>query len=115
MDVLIIIKWLTNYSGHEYLAPSIISTMINIPLASGYIKGKPFIGSAGLNQAISMLFFIICILCVPWMLFVKPFILKKRLRYENYEKGMAREIELEDLRNNNYEEEDGVGIQEIEL
>lgn len=32
MDLLIIIKWLTDYSGHENRAPSIITTMINIPL-----------------------------------------------------------------------------------
>lgn len=39
MDVLIIIKWLTNYSGHEHDAPSIITTMINIPLNGGKIDG----------------------------------------------------------------------------
>ena len=49
MDVLIIIKWLTNYSGHEHDAPSIITTMINIPLNGGRIDGKPFIGSKAVN------------------------------------------------------------------
>lgn len=39
MDLLIIIKWLTNYSGHENDAPSIITTMINIPLNGGRIPG----------------------------------------------------------------------------
>ena len=39
MDLLIIIKWLTNYSGHEHDAPSIITTMINIPLNGGKIDG----------------------------------------------------------------------------
>lgn len=39
MDILIIIKWLTNYGGHEHDAPSIITTMINIPLNGGKIDG----------------------------------------------------------------------------
>jgi V-type H+-transporting ATPase subunit a len=28
MDILIITKWLTNYTAHENMAPSIISTMV---------------------------------------------------------------------------------------
>lgn len=45
MDSLIIIKWLTDYSGKEHSAPSIISTMINMALNGGKIDGQPFIGS----------------------------------------------------------------------
>ena len=57
MDVLIIAKWLTNWKGNEHSAPNIITTMINIPLAGGYIKGSALIGDKATNQAISMLFF----------------------------------------------------------
>ena len=32
MNLMIIIKWLTNYENQESQAPSIINTMINIPL-----------------------------------------------------------------------------------
>lgn len=39
MDMLIIIKWLTNYAGKEGKAPSIITTMINIPLRGAEIEG----------------------------------------------------------------------------
>ena len=49
MDVLIIVKWFTDYSGHENLAPSIITTMINIPLNKGKIEGLPFIGNSSTN------------------------------------------------------------------
>jgi len=35
MDLLIIVKWLTNYSGNESSAPSIISTMIVMALGFG--------------------------------------------------------------------------------
>ena len=36
MDVLIITKWLTNYAGHENMAPSIISTMVSM-----FLGGPP--------------------------------------------------------------------------
>jgi len=39
MDFLIIAKWLTDYNGKENEAPSILTTMINIPLKSGEIEG----------------------------------------------------------------------------
>lgn len=42
MDILIIIKWTTNYSGVEYTAPSIITSMINIPLNYAKIEGRYF-------------------------------------------------------------------------
>ena len=35
MDVLIILKWLTNYEGKEGKAPSVISMMINMGLKRG--------------------------------------------------------------------------------
>jgi V-type H+-transporting ATPase subunit a len=35
MDILIIMKWLKDYTGHESDAPSIIATMINMFLKTG--------------------------------------------------------------------------------
>lgn len=57
MDVLIVVKWMTDYSGHENLAPSIITTMINIPLNGAEINGQQFYGSKATNKGISILFF----------------------------------------------------------
>lgn len=37
MDLLIILKWLTDFKGIEYAAPSIISTMINTFLGGGAV------------------------------------------------------------------------------
>jgi len=37
MDLLIVIKWTTDYTHKEYLAPSIISTMISAMLNGGSI------------------------------------------------------------------------------
>lgn len=40
MDLMIIIKWCTNYYGQEHLAPSIITTMVGIFLESGRVQGR---------------------------------------------------------------------------
>ena len=54
MDVLIISKWLTNYTGREAQAPSIISVMINMALNSGrFEEGQALIGSEATNKTIS--------------------------------------------------------------
>jgi len=37
MDVMIIIKWCTNYFGQEHLAPSIITTMVGMFLEHGKV------------------------------------------------------------------------------
>ena len=42
MDVLIFLKWNTNYIGHTDQAPSIIVTIVNFFLNAGEIKGQPF-------------------------------------------------------------------------
>jgi|694.fasta_scaffold141511_1 hypothetical protein len=39
MDIMIILKWLTNYKGYEDKAPGIISTMSNIFLDGGRVDG----------------------------------------------------------------------------
>lgn len=95
--------------------------MINMALNGGNIEGQPFIGSAGTNQAISIIFLcklhilifdliVIAIVTVPWMLFTKPLILKKRygnvflyddLNHKNQNSlASAEEIEMKDLNAN---------------
>lgn len=39
MDVLIILKWNTDYAGHSSEAPSIIVTIVNFFLNGGAVKG----------------------------------------------------------------------------
>ena len=46
MDLMIIIKWLTDYTGRENEAPSIITQMINNALNGGVINGSALIGTA---------------------------------------------------------------------
>mmetsp|Transcript_1114 Transcript_1114/g.1000 ORF Transcript_1114/g.1000 Transcript_1114/m.1000 type:complete len:599 (-) Transcript_1114:4-1800(-) len=96
MDLLIILKWLTSYEGNESLAPSIINTMINIPLKGAVIDGTPFIADMGTNQQISLVLLVIAIICVPIMLFPKPIILIMRLsQKEQLEKLSVQDEEFE--------------------
>lgn len=37
MDLLIICKWLTDFTGKEHMAPSVITTMIDMSLSGGAI------------------------------------------------------------------------------
>jgi hypothetical protein len=50
MDLLIVLKWLTDYTGKENKAPSIIVQMINMFLNGGIIDGSPLIGTAEFQQ-----------------------------------------------------------------
>jgi V-type ATPase 116kDa subunit family len=38
MDLMIICKWLTDFSGKEHMAPSVITNMINMALNGGAIE-----------------------------------------------------------------------------
>jgi V-type H+-transporting ATPase subunit a len=79
MDILIILKWLTNYEGKENNAPSVITMMINMGLKKGQVdSGQSLIGSESTHQTISQLLLVTALICAPWMLFAKPYILKKR-------------------------------------
>jgi V-type H+-transporting ATPase subunit a len=45
MDVMIVTKWFTDYSGKEYDAPSLISLMVGMFIEKGKVTGRPlFIG-----------------------------------------------------------------------
>lgn len=48
MDLLIIAKWCTDFSGREHEAPSVIASMIDMALNGGAIAPgfAPLIGSA---------------------------------------------------------------------
>lgn len=78
MDLMIIMKWLTDYTGREYAAPSIITQMINMFLKGGEVTGDPLFKSAELQVAIQNWLLCIALVCVPLMLFVKPLYLNWR-------------------------------------
>lgn len=80
MDIMIIAKWTTDFTYKESTAPSIISNMIDMALNGGAIAP----GTVALfprQQAISILFLLIALVCVPMMLFPKPFILNSENKH----------------------------------
>lgn len=95
MDALIIIKWLTDFKGRENRAPSIINTMINIPLKGAYIEGDAFISDQKTNQNISLVLLLIAVICIPIMLIPKPIILISRLdHHEDEEHGEQKKSKV---------------------
>lgn len=115
MIILIIVKWMTDYSADTNIAPSIISYMIEMFLNFGAISGDAIIHSHGLNETLHVFLLLIAFICVPVMLMVKPYYLHKQ--YTQHKHG--RDIELDEFPANDgknkqkyqkFEEEDDVHI-----
>lgn len=83
MDLMIILKWLTNWEGRESVAPSIISQMIAVALKGGEVQGSSLIGDNHFQESLSKILVIVCLICVPLMLFVKPIYLSKKYAKED--------------------------------
>lgn len=79
MDLLIICKWLTDFKGREHMAPSVITTMIDMALNGGSIAPgtQAVVVSDSFQQGISIAFLLIALVCVPSMLFPKPLYIDK--------------------------------------
>ncbi len=75
MDLLIILKWLTDYTHRESEAPAIITQTINDFLGFGKISGSSLIVSKTFQMLISNTLLIVCLCCIPLMLLFKPIIL----------------------------------------
>jgi V-type H+-transporting ATPase subunit a len=78
MDVLILSKWLTDWTGREHLAPSIITQMINNVLKQGEIHLTPLLGTETQQVYLVNMLLLTCLVCVPTMLFVKPWVINKQ-------------------------------------
>ena len=89
MDVMIIVKWLTNYEGNESNAPYIVTQMINLFLSSGEIDGSVLWGTEESFMALENNILIISALCIPTMLLVKPFYLKTQMKKTHKKKSLG--------------------------
>jgi len=90
MDVLIVLKWLTDYTGIESQAPSIIQLMIGMFLNGGALPEgtKPLFGEQPkTQQTVSFALVIIILVCVPIMLFVKPLCIHKARQEKRQRSG----------------------------
>lgn len=80
MDFLIIYKWLKPWKLYDSSAPSIITTMINLPLKMGKTDkccgGQPMWGTYGATSQdfIQFILLILGVICIPLMLFPKPIV-----------------------------------------
>jgi len=79
--VLIVIKWCTDFTGIENDAPMLLNTLIAMFLSPFSVE-KPLYDGQGVIQNILV---IIALVSVPFMLFPKPFLLKRD--YEATHKG----------------------------
>lgn len=78
MDLMIVVKWLTNWEGREMYAPSVIGTMIDMFLNLGQPTlptDAPLFNSWSEQTYIELTLLTIVAICVPAMLFVKPIVL----------------------------------------
>ena len=75
MDYLIFQKWMINWREEEAKAPSIINTMIEMFLNGGEITSPDTTLPILDNQTtISKVMLSIVVVCPPWILFVKPYL-----------------------------------------
>jgi V-type H+-transporting ATPase subunit a len=95
MDLMIVCKWCTDFTNRESQAPSVISMMIGMALNGGAIESPQVavVGSNGFQQGLSIFFLIVALICVPWMLIPKPFIIDKqnrehKLHMQHHEAGI---------------------------
>lgn len=98
MDLMIICKWLTDFTGRESQAPSVITNMINMALAGGEIdKGTvAVVGDDEFQEGLSVFFLIVALICVPWMLFIKPYIINKENQKHAHEHDNKNNIPMQD-------------------
>lgn len=71
MNVLIIVKWLTDWTGRTNRAPSIIAIMIAMFLNQGAVdedENDAILGSASTQQMVSIVLLLLAFICVPMML-----------------------------------------------
>jgi V-type H+-transporting ATPase subunit a len=79
MDYLILMKWMTDYKGIENQSPSIVNSIINVFLNMGAPNPESNELDVLTHQEFwSKLMLTIAIITPPWMLLVKPLILKRQ-------------------------------------
>ena len=108
LDVLIVVKWLTNWEGRTERAPGIVGLMISMFLNFGSIdseKTDPLVHSVTTQQTLCIILLIVSLFCIPTMLLLKPFHIFKDIKKhekENEEHG----YEMIENNNPNLDEED---------
>lgn len=77
MCVLIVIKWLTDWSSSSHTPPYLLTTMIDIFLSPTSVSEDDRVYDATLQNLIQLGLIAIAFISVPMMLFPKPYLLKR--------------------------------------
>jgi len=70
----IVFKWLTNWSGSN--PPSLLNMLINMFLSPGNVDENEKLYNG--QSTIQLILLLLAVICVPWLLLVKPFALKMK-------------------------------------
>jgi V-type H+-transporting ATPase subunit a len=97
MIFMIFVKWATDWSEDTSKAPNIISILMNIFLKKGSVDGKPLIISTNFQESLNFWVLIICLICIPFVLFPKPFIIHSQMKKKEKEDSHNEEHGLSDL------------------
>lgn len=86
MNVLIITKWMTDWSGNESQAPSVVAIMINMVLNFGDVpetEADRFLPLIPAQAYVCKVLLLLVMVCPPWMLLAKPLLLKRDHELKN--------------------------------
>ena len=94
MNVLIVVKWLRDWSFVHEQGPDIIMTMINMVLKFGSISQVPVLGGldSQIQQIISATLFCVAMACIPIMWLTIPLILRCRQNKINKYLNVLQEL-----------------------
>ena len=113
MNILVITKWLTDYSGRESSSPSVITVMLDMFLSFGVPNPNSKEVPILTHQTFwSRVMLIIAVVTPPWMLFAKPFILRQQHLQTKVDRDKrGGDVELrESPRNNDSEDEERIEL-----
>jgi V-type H+-transporting ATPase subunit a len=84
---MIFYKWAQPWYSIGRPAPSLLLTLINMFLKIGSVAEEDkLLEDAGFQGTLQVALVLIAVFCVPWMLLVKPIIVQRRMKAEQYRK-----------------------------
>lgn len=118
MQFIIIYKWCTNWIEKDRPAPGLITLLVDMVLHPGDISDENQLFDDGDFQAtIQVIFLLLMFISVPWMLLMKPLVLRQRIKAREAQQalhghGHGDETNLieEDHGGHGHEDEDFSGI-----
>jgi len=82
MQFIIIYKWCTDWQNETgRIPPSLITILVNLVLSPGTIEhGVTELYDKGLQESVQLVCVLMMVVSIPWMLLIKPFVLRSRHR-----------------------------------